>query len=144
MNIQIKRLNPNAKLPIRAKTGDAAYDLFALESEQIMPGQRKLIKTGIAMAIPEGFYGRIAERSGLSLKQGLKVGGGVVDSSYRGDVGVIAFNLSQGDENEVIQISAGDRIAQLIIERCYDAEWELVEELPASVRADAGFGSSGS
>ena len=143
MEIPIKLLDHRAKLPTRSKPDDAAYDLFALDSHDLMPGQRVLVKTGIAMAIPSGYYGRIAERSGLALKEGLSVGGGVCDASYSGDVGVIAINLNQGGAEDTIQIKAGSRIAQLVIERCYDADWTVVSELPSSLRGSDGFGSSG-
>lgn len=142
MEILVKLLDPRGKIPVRAKPDDAAYDLFALDAHDILPGQRKLVKTGIAIAIPQGYYGRVAERSGLALKAGLSVGGGVCDASYRGDIGVIAINLNQGGVEEVIQIKAGERVAQLLIERCYDAEWTVVDSLPESARGTNGFGST--
>jgi len=143
MEIPIKLLDAGAKVPVRGRDGDAAYDLYALGSHDVMPGQRVLVRTGIAMAIPRGFYGRIAERSGLALKQGVEIGGGVVDSNYRGDVSAIVINGSQGGLEDTLLIRPGDRVAQLIIEKCYDAEWKVVDQLPESVRAENGFGSSG-
>jgi len=142
MKIDIKLLDPKAKIPVKAKAGDAAYDLFALEGCQILPGQRKLIKTGIAMAIPAGYYGRVAERSGLALKQNFEIGGGVIDETYSGDVGVIAINGSQGPIEDTIIVNAGDRVAQLIIEKYYEAEFNVVEELAETVRGENGFGST--
>lgn len=139
-----KRLLPNALTPVRARPGDAGYDLFnAVDAPvYIRPGERMLFTTGIAAVIPLGFYGRIADRSGLALK-GLHVLGGVVDSSYRGSIGVILLNTNGGDESQSIIVEPGQRIAQLIIERCYDVIWEEVESLPASERAAGGFGSTG-
>ncbi len=138
MKIPIRLLHPAAKLPFRARPGDAAYDLYACENAMVPSMGRERVDTGISFAIPEGFYGRIAERSGLAAR-GIKIGGGVLDSSYRGSVMVVLFNCSDSP----LYLSPGDRIAQLIIERCYDAEWEEVDELPDSERGAAGFGSSG-
>jgi dUTP pyrophosphatase len=101
---------------------------------------RSLIKTGIAIEIPEGFYGRIAPRSGLALKHGIDVLAGVIDSSYRGEIGVVLFNT---DQNQSFSIKAGDRIAQLIIERHYNFPWVRRTSLGDSNRSNNGFGSSG-
>ena len=139
MKIQIKKLDPSAILPTRNKVGDAGYDLYALEDGVLELGKRKLFKTGIAISIPNGFYGRIAPRSGLALKYGIDVLGGVVDSVYRGDIGVI---LVTADMNG-LRIRKGERIAQLIIEKYHDIEWEEVAELVSSDRGSDGFGSSG-
>lgn len=138
MKISIKLVGQNAQIPKRAKAGDAAYDLYACRYQLVYTGKWQRVDTGISIAIPEGYYGRVAERSGLA-NMGIRVGGGVLDSSYRGTVQVILFN--HGDENLIVQ--QGDRIAQLIIEKCHDVEWEQVDELPTTERADSGFGSSG-
>lgn len=140
MNIDIKILNDAAMLPARAKPSDAGADLFSTHDDAIAPGQRRLIKTGIAVAIPEGHYGRIAPRSGLAWKRGIDVMAGVIDAGYRDELGVVLINLS----DEVFNIKRGDRIAQLIIEKCEEVKWNVVGELPESVRGEGGFGSTGS
>ena len=103
----------------------------------IPSGRRRLIKAGLAMVIPEGLYGRIAPRSGLALAKGLSVGAGVIDSDYRGEIGVLLFN--QGQEDVVIKI--GERIAQIIFERIAVPKIEEATELPQINRGDADFGS---
>ena len=109
-------------------------------SDQSIPmGGRALIPTGISMAIPHGWYGRIAPRSGLAWKSGIDVLAGVIDADYRGDVGVIIINLG----STPFQIRHGDRIAQIIIERCADAQLVPCQQLPETVRGDAGYGSTG-
>lgn len=144
MIIKIKIIDITAVLPQRNQPGDAGYDLYALEDGYIWGGQRQLFKTGIAVAIPDGYYGRIAARSGLALKRGIDVLGGVIDSTYRGDVGIILINLNNDSEkSEPFYIRKGDRIAQLIIEKYHDIEWEVVENLEESDRSEKGFGSSG-
>jgi len=140
MNIPIKWLEPNAALPKRANDIDAGYDLFATHAIQIVSqGGRALVKIGISIAIPPGYYGRIAPRSGLALKKGIDVLAGVVDASYRGELGVVLINHGL----EPFDIVPGDRIAQLIIEKCHTVEWQEVDTLPDSQRGADGFGSSG-
>jgi dUTP pyrophosphatase len=98
------------------------------------------VKTGISIAIPEGYYGRVAPRSGLAVKHGLDVMAGVVDASYRGEVCVVLINLGQ----ETIDLLAGTRVAQMIIESCQTIDyWRVVTHLSDSARAEGGFGSSG-
>lgn len=161
MKIKIKRISSDAKVPTRAKASDAGYDLYAANSAVLDPMSRVLVSTGIAIEIPEGYYGRIAPRSGLALRGGIDVLGGVVDSGYRDEIGVILVNLNLPDylhkhtkssaeysimfgSKHRLSIQKGDRIAQIIIEKCHDIEFEEVEELPASERGEAGYGSSGS
>ena len=126
-------------IPARANKTDAGYDLFSVESYTLKPLERKLFKTGIAIEIPSGHYGRVAPRSGLAFKRGLDVMAGVIDSGFRGEVGVILINLS----NEEVYLIHGDRIAQLIIETCHQPAMIEVEELNDSSRAEKGFGSTG-
>jgi len=142
MNINIKLLHLNAIVPVRARKGDAGADLFALEDDYIMPGQRKLIKTGIAIAVPNGYYARIAPRSGLAFKKGIDVMAGVIDVGYRNEVGVVLINLSDAGEEGRFAIQKGDKIAQLIIERCYDVDWQVVDNLDDTYRGQGGFGST--
>ena len=126
-------------IPARANKTDAGYDLFSVESYTLKPLERKLFKTGICVEIPEGYYGRIAPRSGLAYKHGLDTLAGVIDSSYRGEIGVILINLGDKD----VYITHGDRIAQLIIETCHHPNMIQVEYLNDSSRAEKGFGSTG-
>jgi dUTP pyrophosphatase len=153
LNIKYVKLIDGAEEPTRAKVGDAAYDLYSIETLRIEPMYRRIVRTGIAVEIPEGYYGRIAPRSGLAAKNGIMVMGGVIDSSYRGDVGVILANFNIPEPENVygkffgsrlaFEVQKGDRIAQLIIEKCYDANWEEVNSLDSSSREDGGFGSTG-
>jgi dUTP pyrophosphatase len=140
MNIQIKKLSDQAKIPTQGSKYAAGYDLYAAEEVLVNTMGRKLVKTNISISIPEGYYGRIAPRSGLAYKNGIDVLAGVIDSDYRGDIGVILFN---SDHNLDFQVNVGDRIAQFIIEKCHSVNWETVENLEASVRSEKGFGSSG-
>ena len=135
----IRKLDARAKIPCRKSDGAAGYDLQGIEDMRIPSGERRLISTGLSMKIPEGLYGHIAPRSGLALKKGLSVGAGVIDSDYRGDIGVLLFN--QGSEDVNIQI--GDRIAQIIFEKIAVPEVEEVTELPQTRRGSKGFGSTG-
>lgn len=141
MIIKIKKLQKEARLPSRASDFDAGYDLYSLEDGVVYchVHRRVLIKTGVSVAIPKGYYGRIAPRSGLALRDGIGVLGGVIDSGYRGEVGVILVNSGAQDFN----FYKGDRVAQLIIEKCYDVEWEECENLDDSDRGEGGFGSTG-
>lgn len=140
MNIQIKKLSDKAKIPSQASKSAAGYDLYAAEEVLVNTIGRKLVKTNISISIPEGYYGRIAPRSGLAYKNGIDVLAGVIDSDYRGDIGVILFNT---DSNLDFLVNVGDRIAQIIIEKCHSVNWETVETLDSTVRSEGGFGSSG-
>jgi dUTP pyrophosphatase len=137
--IKVKKLDPFAKLPKRANNTDAGADLYAFNSTIILPLQRSLIKTGISIEIPDGYYGRIAPRSGLALKNGIDVMAGVIDSSYRGELCVLLVNLG----SEPVEITRGDRVAQLIIESHHNMAFIEVSELDTSLRGTGGFGSSG-
>lgn len=140
MNIQIKKLSDKAKIPSQGSKYAAGYDLYAAEEVLVNTMGRKLVKTNISIAIPEGYYGRIAPRSGLAYKNGIDVLAGVIDSDYRGDIGVIILNT---DHNLDFEVNVGDRIAQIIIEKCHSVNWETVETLDTTVRSEGGFGSSG-
>jgi len=140
MNIQIKKLSDKAKIPSQGSKYAAGYDLYAAEEVLVNTMGRKLVKTNISISIPEGYYGRIAPRSGLAYKNGIDVLAGVIDSDYRGDIGVILLNT---DHNLDFEVNVGDRIAQIIIEKCHSVNWETVETLDATVRSEGGFGSSG-
>jgi len=143
MEIKIKKLSDKAILPTQATPNDAGYDLYATEAARLFPGQRQLFKTNIAIAIPEGYYGRIADRSGNAFKLGIHVMGGVIDSAYRGDIGVILLNTNEEDLYNTVEIKEGQKIAQLIIEKCHQVEWWEVADLDETVRGEGGFGSTG-
>lgn len=138
--MQIKRLTENAKLPSRGSEGAAGYDLYSTSKHVIKPGERVLVSTGLAINLKRGRYARIAPRSGLSVKYGIHVGAGVVDSDYRGEIKVLLYNL---DTKNDFEVNIGDRIAQMIIEYCDTPEIEDVSELDDTVRGSDGFGSTG-
>lgn len=140
LNIEIKKLSENAIIPTQGTIYAAGYDLFAAEDAIIVCGSRKLIKTNISMAIPSGYYGRIAPRSGLAYKNGIDVLAGVIDSDYRGDIGVILYNT---DKNIDFSVKKGDRIAQIIFETCYPATFSEKSVLTDTARQAGGFGSTG-
>lgn len=128
-----------AKAPVRGSAGAAGFDLSAAESVIVSPGARACVSTGLQVGIPLGCYGRIAPRSGLALRHGIDIGGGVIDADYRGIVGVIVFNFSLVD----FKIAAGDCIAQLVLEKISDADAVQVDVLENTPRGRGGFGSTG-
>ena len=127
--------------PLYAKSGDAGADLRSVEELVLKAGERKLVKTGVKIALPDGYVGLVHPRSGLAAKHGITVLNtpGTVDSGYRGEIMVILFNSSEED----FEIAIGDRIAQLVIQEYVRAEFVRVQELPESDRSETGFGSSG-
>lgn len=135
----IKLEHATATLPTRGSALAAGYDLSASEAAVIPKGGRAVVSTGLSISVPLGCYGRVAPRSGLAVKKGIDVGAGVIDSDYRGIVGVVLFNF--GEEN--VTISPGDRIAQLIIERIATPRVVEVVSLDETDRGAAGFGSTG-
>ena len=143
LNIPIIRLIDDATIPIYAKPGDAGADLVAAESVVLdAGGGRALISTGVAIAIPEGFAGFVQPRSGLALKHGITCLNtpGLIDSGYRGELKVLLINT---DPSEAFEVNKGERIAQLVIQRVEECDFQEVEELPDSERGETGFGSSG-
>ena len=141
-SLPIKRLDDSVELPTYAYEGDAGLDLRASESVVLRPFERRLIGTGLAVAIPDGYAGFVQPRSGLALKHGLSMANtpGLVDAHYRGELKVCAINL---DPNNDIHISRGDRIAQLVIQRVPVVDLVEVKELDVTDRGIGGFGSSG-
>jgi len=137
--VKIKKISDNAIIPTQANESDAGYDLYSVEDHHIKPAERRIVKTGICISIPDGCYGRIAPRSGLAVKKGLDVLAGVIDSGYRDEVGVVLINLGSSP----IDIGEGDRIAQIIFELCLSLEFVEAEDLSDSERGQGGFGSSG-
>ena len=137
--IRIKKLSEHAIVPKRGSPQSAGIDLSSCMDLVIPAGERGLVKTDLAIACQEGTYGRIAPRSGLALKKGIDVGAGVVDSDYRGPVGILLFNFGKED----FEIKRGDRVAQLILEQIILPEVLEVEDLDETVRGEGGFGSTG-
>lgn len=132
-------MHPDATLPTRGTPGAIGLDLYSVERQVIDPYDRETIATGLAVAIPEGYYGRIAPRSGLAHKHGLDVLAGVIDSDYRGEVKVILVNHS----DELVELPAKTRIAQLILERADQFTPVRVGTLDKTLRGKDGFGSTG-
>jgi len=136
--LKIKKLDETAIVPEFAREGDAGLDLFAITGIEVAPGERVKIPTGIAMEIPEGFVGLIWDRTGVSLKKGLKIIGGVVDSGFRGEVQILMANIS----DDPVTIVAGDKIAQMLIQPFERPQIEISDELSETDRGDQMFGSS--
>lgn len=138
--LKFKRTSENAKTPTKGSPWSAGFDLYSAEDVTVPAKGKALVKTDIQIAVPHGYYGRIAPRSGLAHKHFIDVGAGVIDEDYRGNVGVILFNFSQDDD---FKVSKGDRIAQLVCEKiCYPDILE-VNELDDTDRGGSGFGSTG-
>jgi dUTP pyrophosphatase len=141
IELPIRRLRPDAQVPTRAYAGDAGIDLAACERVELAPGERALVPTGLAVAIPPGYAGYVQPRSGLATKHGISIVNtpGLVDSGYRGE---LLVNLLNTDPRERFVVEPGMRIAQLVVLAVPDVEPVEVEELPDSERGDRGFGSS--
>lgn len=137
--LYVQKLRDDAMLPTRGSAEAAGLDLYAVGDHELKVNERKVIPTGIAIATPRGTYVRIAPRSGLALKHGIDVLAGVVDSDYRGQIGVVLINLG----NESFKINAGDRVAQAIVEVIRMPEVVEVEDLDSTERGEAGYGSTG-
>ncbi|KAK7623426.1 dUTPase-like protein [Phyllosticta paracitricarpa] len=137
--LQVQLVSKTAQLPKKGSTFAAGYDIYSSETVTIPKRGRGLVPTGIRIALPAGTYGRIAPRSGLAAKHGIDTLAGVIDADYRGDVGVLLANLSDED----FDITPGDRIAQLVVERIALPEIVAVEKLDETVRGAGGFGSTG-
>ena len=137
--VSYKLLTESAKMPFKAHPTDAGFDLFADENAWVFAKQRQTIKTGISFDMPDNMAGLIWPRSGLSVKKGIDVLAGVVDSGYRGEIMVCLYNTSDED----VEISRGDRIAQIIFQEVPAISLLLREELETSQRGSNGFGSTG-
>jgi dUTP pyrophosphatase len=133
------KLHPAAKLPARGSADAAGLDLFAIEEVRLEAGARAMVRTGLSLAIPRGFYGRIAPRSGLAVRHGLDVLAGVIDSDYRGEIMCALVNHGR----EALTLEAGQRVAQLIVEAIITPEAAWVESLDETARGEGGFGSTG-
>src|SRR5215212_745374 len=144
LKVPFKRLRPEAKVPDRAYSGDAGYDLAAAEGVLLAPGERAVIRTGIAIAIPDGYAGFVLPRSGLAVRHGISLvnAPGLIDPGYRGELMVSLINH---DREEAFEVVSGMRIAQLVLVRAAEARFVSVELLEegADGRGEGGFGSSG-
>ena len=141
IELAIQRLREDAVFPVRAYAGDAGLDLAACERVELEPGERAVVGTGLAVAIPEGYAGFVQPRSGLALQHGISVvnAPGLIDAGYRGEVRVVLLNTDQG---ETFVVEPGMRIAQLVVLSIPQLELVEAEELPESERGVRGFGSS--
>lgn len=142
LQVQLKMLDPELEAPSYAHPGDAGADLRARQDVTLQPGERRLVPTGVAIALPEGFVALIHPRSGLATKHGLTIvnAPGTVDAGYRGEISVTLLNT---DVSQAIELRRGDRIAQMVIQRVEYAQFVPVTELSGSVRGTGGFGSTG-
>ncbi|GAB7043097.1 MULTISPECIES: dUTP diphosphatase [Catenuloplanes] len=140
--VPLLRLDPDLPMPAYSHPGDAGADLYAAEDVELAPGHRALVRTGVALALPEGFVGLVHPRSGLAARLGVTLlnAPGTVDAGYRGE---ILVNLINHDPSATAKISRGDRIAQLVVQRVSRAVFEVVDALPESVRGAGGHGSTG-
>ncbi|WP_439117449.1 dUTP diphosphatase [Nocardioides abyssi] len=142
MEIQVVRLDPDLPLPAYAHPGDAGADLLTTVDVTLAPGERALVPTGIAIALPSGHVALVHPRSGLAARHGVSIvnSPGTVDAGYRGEVKVLLVNL---DPAEPVELRRGDRIAQLVVQRVETAAFVEVDVLPSSQRGTGGYGSTG-
>ena len=142
VRVLISRLDAGLPMPRYAHPGDAGVDLQAREAVSLAPGQRALVPTGVAIALPAGYAAFVHPRSGLAARHGISMvnAPGTIDAGYRGE---ILVNLVNTDRHEAFSISRGDRIAQLVVQRVSEAHFVEVESLPGSQRGDTGHGASG-
>ena len=142
IDVLVTRIDPTVPLPTYAHTGDAGADLVTTADVRLEPGERALIPTGIALALPEGYVGLVHPRSGLAARLGVSIvnAPGTVDSGYRGEVQVLLVNL---DPRAAVHLSRGDRIAQLVVQQVERARFVEVQRLPSSTRGGGGYGSTG-
>ncbi len=137
--IRVQKRDPGAIIPERAHPTDAGADLFSIETVVLVPGERRAIKTGIALAIPDGYVGLVWDKSGRAVKEGLTTLAGVIDSAYRGELQVVLLNVS----DDSVTVQAGEKIAQLLIQKIETPTITVVESLEETHRGEGGFGSTG-
>jgi len=137
--LRVKKLVQDAIIPTRGSGGAVGYDLYSVDEVVLPPSQRTLVGTGVAVVLQMKVYGRVAPRSGLTVKHGIHVGAGVIDPDYTGEIKVALFNLGDGP----FEVKKGDRIAQLILERCETPYVREITEMSETQRGDGGFGSTG-
>jgi dUTP pyrophosphatase len=142
LDVLITRLDPAVPLPCYARPGDAGVDLTAAEDVDLAPGERAMVRTGIAIALPDGYAGFVHPRSGLAAKHGVTLvnAPGTIDAGYRGEIKVILLNT---DMARPVSLRRGDRIAQLVVQRVEQVTFREVPALPDSARGENGFGSTG-
>jgi len=142
LDVLITRLDPAVPVPGYARHGDAGADLCAAEDIDLAPGERALVRTGVAIALPEGYAGFVHPRSGLAARHGITLvnAPGTIDAGYRGEIKVILLNT---DLARAVSLRRGDRIAQLVVQRVENVTFREVPALPESARGDNGFGSTG-
>jgi dUTP pyrophosphatase len=142
VDVPLRRLDPDLPLPAYAHPGDAGADLVAAVDVELAPGERTLVSTGVALALPDGYVGLVHPRSGLAARLGVTVlnAPGTVDAGYRGE---ILVNLVNHDPVRTVRIARGDRIAQLLVQRVERAVFHVVDELPGTARGAGGHGSTG-
>jgi len=142
MEIKLKLLDESLKIPKNAHEGDAGCDLYSRVDVTLMPGERALVPTGIAVSIPQGYAGFVQPRSGLAIKHGISLVNtpGLIDSKYRGEICAILINT---DRKEPFEIKKGDKICQLVIQKIETPCFKVVPELDDTVRGNNGFGSTG-
>ncbi|MCW2867794.1 MAG: dUTP diphosphatase [Marmoricola sp.] len=142
VQIQIRRLDPGLPLPAYAHAGDAGADLHAAVDVVLQPGERALVPTGVALALPEGYVALVHPRSGLAARHGISIvnAPGTIDAGYRGEVQVCLVNT---DRREPFSVRRGDRVAQLVVQRFETAEFVEADDLPDSERGAGGYGSTG-
>lgn len=142
VNLEVKKLHPDAELPTYAHPGDAGLDLRSVEDVTLKPGDRHAVPTGLAIAIPDGYAGFVHARSGRALKEGLALPNapGLIDSGYRGEIKVVLVNL---DPHEPIHIKVGERIAQLVIQKVENVSVVETTDMDETSRGTGGFGSTG-
>ena len=142
MDVLITRLDPGVPLPAYARPGDAGADLVTAEDVDLGPGERAMVRTGIAIALPTGYAAFVHPRSGLAAKHGVTLvnAPGTIDAGYRGEIKVILLNT---DSARPVSLRRGDRIAQLVVQRVENVAFREVPALPDSDRGEHGFGSTG-
>jgi dUTP pyrophosphatase len=142
IEVLIQRLDPELPLPAYAHPGDAGADLHAAEDVELLPGERAVVGTGVAIALPDGYAAFVHPRSGLAATFGVTLvnAPGTVDAGYRGEIRVTLLNT---DAKDAVRLRRGDRIAQLVVQRVEKAAFYEVERLPGSARGAGGFGSTG-
>ena len=142
VDVAVRRLDPELPLPAYAHAGDAGADLVTAVDLTLAPGERAMVPTGVALALPDGYVALVHPRSGLAARHGLSIVNtpGTIDAGYRGEIKVMLINH---DPSEPIELRRGDRIAQLVVQRYERARFVEVDALPSSVRGEGGYGSTG-
>jgi dUTP pyrophosphatase len=142
VDVSLTRLDPDVPLPAYAHPGDAGADLITTVDVELAPGERRLVPTGVALALPEGYVGLVHPRSGLAARHGISLvnAPGTIDAGYRGEVQVLLVNT---DRDQPVRLRRGDRVAQLVVQRVEQVRFVEVDALPPSVRGAGGYGSTG-